>query len=410
MIHQPLKVLQVGSALFEWGGIDRWIIGLMKALRDRGHEIHLTCGPDTYVRRHAKPLGFHCPQISVRSQQDWRALIPYIRLLRREKYDVVHTHYSVDFIVPAVAARLCKVPAVIMTRHMAWSWKGWKRKMYGDWLYDRIIAVAEAVRQPLLEGGIAPEKVVTVLNGVELGTPQRSREAVRNELGLREDQIAVGMFSRVIKEKGHRLLLQALEFLPSQVVAVIVGAGEDLDDLKLFARARCDRSPDRVARERGRLGQETGRIEESPPPFPGASLEKGEGWVGVNSDRVIFTGYVEDVESYMLAMDIVAAPSLWPEPFPSALLEPMMLGLPVVASRVGGIPEMVKDGETGILIPRDDVPALASTLTLLAHDPDRRKRLGAAALLDTRARFSTAKMAEGVEAVYRATLARKVRN
>lgn len=356
-----MKVLQVGSSLFEWGGIDRWIIGLMTALSERGHDVHLTCAPRTFVRGAAEQAGIPCHAIAVRNQQDWRALGPYVRLLRRERYDVLHAHYSVDFIVPAVAARLCRVPTV-MTRHMAWSWRGFKRKLYGELLYDRIIAVAEAVRQALVEGGIAPEKVVTVLNGVTVRAPVLSRGAARARIGLREDQFAVGIFARVIKEKGHRLLLDALPLLSGKVVAVIVGTGEDWEGVKEYA-AR----------------------------------------IGV-AGRAFFTGYVEDVEEYVAAVDAVAAPSTWPEPFPSAVLEPMMLGKPVVASAVGGIPEMVSDARTGMLVPKGDVPALAAALGRLAADPALCAHLGQAARADTSARFSTARMAEGVEAVYRQVL------
>jgi len=357
-----MKVLQVGSSLFEWGGIDRWIIGLMAAQRDRGAEVHLTCKPGTFVHTAATTEGIPCHAIAVHNQQDWRALVPYIRLLRRERFDVMHAHYSVDFIIPAVAARICRVPAVVMTRHMAWSWRGFKRRLYSEILYDKIIAVAEAVREALLAGGIAPDRVETVLNGVNVRDPMRPREEVRQALGLRPDQCAIGIFARVIKEKGHRFLIEALPLLPKNTIAVVVGTGEDWEPLKQHTRA---------------LGL---------------------------TDQVTFTGYVEDVEDYINAVDIVAAPSTWPEPFPSALLEPMMLGLPVVASRVGGVPEMVKDGETGLLVPKEDVPTLAAAIGTLVGDPSLRARLGRAARTDTRERFSTANMAAGVEEVYQSLL------
>jgi glycosyltransferase involved in cell wall biosynthesis len=360
-----MKVLQIGSSLFEWAGIERWLLGLMVAQRERGLDVRLACADRTPLHRNATDIGISCQLVAARSQQDWRALPAFVRILRKERPEVVHTHFSPDYIVAAVAARMCRVPAVVMTRHMAFPWRGFKRRLY-DRLYDRIIAVSEAVRSGLLSGGLSPDKVVTVYNGLAPKAPSRDPSCIRRELGIEPNSVVVGMCARVIREKGQRVLVEALSLVGStqpDVVGLIVGGGDDLNEVKTLAQHLA------VA------------------------------------DRVFFTGNVEDPENYLGAMDIVAAPSTWPDAFPAAVQEAIMMGKPVIASNVGGIPELITDGETGILVPKDDPGALAEQIRRLAADPVLREQLAAAAKADATSRFSPARMAEQVEAVYRDALA-----
>lgn len=99
-----MKVLQVGSSLFHSGGIEKSVIHVANGLRSLGHEIHITAPPDTWLFNKAQAGGFTTIPLRVRHQHDVSALRPYRKLLRRERYDVVNTHYSPDYLVPAFAA------------------------------------------------------------------------------------------------------------------------------------------------------------------------------------------------------------------------------------------------------------------------------------------------------------------
>jgi glycosyltransferase involved in cell wall biosynthesis len=117
-------------------------------------------------------------------------------------------------------------------------------------------------------------------------------------------------------------------------------------------------------------------------------------------ERLQLLGFRPDTGAVLAAADVVAVPSTRPDPFPNSALEALAAGRPVVASNAGGLPEMVRDGETGVLVPPGDHRALASALRALADDPDRRARMGASAAADVAARFSLGAMLDGVGAVY----------
>jgi glycosyltransferase involved in cell wall biosynthesis len=117
-------------------------------------------------------------------------------------------------------------------------------------------------------------------------------------------------------------------------------------------------------------------------------------------DRVRHVGFREDVSEVYGAADIVAVPSKQPDPFPNAALEAAAAGCCVVASAHGGLPEMLLDGVTGVLVEPDSSEALAVAIAALADDPRRREALGDAAALDVNARFSTARMLDEIQAVY----------
>jgi glycosyltransferase involved in cell wall biosynthesis len=120
-------------------------------------------------------------------------------------------------------------------------------------------------------------------------------------------------------------------------------------------------------------------------------------------ERVHFAGYQQDVWTWLAACDVFALSSDW-EGMPNAVLEAMAAGLPVAATAVGGTPDVVVQGATGLLVPPDDATALAAALDRLIHDPDLRRTMGAAGRQRVRARFSVQQMVERTQALYRGLL------
>lgn len=342
-----MRILQIGSALHDWGGIERYLVYLGGALAERGHEVWATVPPGSPLdERLADVQKVH---LSLKGQFRFDALPRYVRFLRRHRFDVVNAHFSPDYIVPALAAKLAKQPCRILTRHVVLPWSASKVKRYTG-LFTHFVGVSDAVAKVLVESGVPAERVRSVHAGVPDLEPLRPREDVRRELGIAG--FAIGFFGRIVDDKGVDTLVEAARSLPPNTVHVF---GD---------------------------GPERSRLE---------SLGGG----------VRFHGRIADVADAMAAMDAVAVPSKWDEAFPYSALEAMSLGKPVLATRSGGLPEQVVDGETGFLFPKGDALALASLTQRLMDDPALSARLGEAGRARQRAEFTIPKFGERMESAYR---------
>jgi glycosyltransferase involved in cell wall biosynthesis len=225
-----------------------------------------------------------------------------------------------------------------------------------------VVAISEGVCAALTASGVEPGRIHLVPSGVEAarfaGATTR-RPTARARLGLGDDAWVVAIVGALEERKGHDVLLDALATLPDpRLLLLIAGDGSRRD--ALAARV--------------------------------AALDLGT--------RVRLLGRVDDVAEVLAAADVVAMPSRQ-EGLGVAALEAMAAGLPVIASRVGGLPEAVVDGATGLLVPAGDVGALAAALARLAADPGRARAFGAAGATRVRERFTMAGMAAATVAVYR---------
>lgn len=353
---QPaLKVLQVASSLYEWGGIERYVVFLAQGLRERGHEVVVACPPGSPIG--ARNDGYM--PIEMRRKFDFRGFAAYLRLFRSQRFDVIHGHFSPDFTMPAYAAKLTRQPLTIMTRHLATDWNKTQVRSYCG-LWDHIIPVSDAVKRKLASSGVPLEKMTVAKAGLPAPTPTRSREEARANLGIPDGVFAVGSFGRLVGEKGVEVLIDAIGSVPAGH-AYVFGSGPIEADLK--------------------------------------SRTKGQ-------DRVSFMGQITDVADAMLAMDVIAIPSTWEEPFPYAALEAMALGRPIVASRIGGLPEMVEDGVNGRLFTARNSAEMARALLAMKEDVG----MGVAGRARYEREFTLPLMTERIEAVYRSQMKRSASN
>jgi len=343
-----MKVLEVASSLRDWGGIERYVLYLSQGLIARGHEVEVTCTPGSPL---AQKLEFKHHRLALRGKHSLVALGGYLRLLRVGKYDLLHVHFSPDFLMPAYAARLTGKPKVVLTRHVALRWSSRKVRLYGK-LFDHIIPVSHAVERKLKESGI-PEGRMTV---AKAGCPalERTRPVAntREQLGMKD--FAVGCFGRLVKEKGVETLL-----------------GTSGQELHIFGDG-----PRKVDLEKQAASRECTK----------------------------FHGYVQDVSDAMGAVDAVAIPSVWEEAFPYAALEAMSLARPIVASEIGGLPEMVTDGINGLLFAPGDSADLNCKLEELRSDPSYAAKMGEAGKLLHEAEYTIPRMSERIETVFHAVL------
>jgi glycosyltransferase involved in cell wall biosynthesis len=285
------------------------------------------------------------------------------RVARRNDVALVHTNTSVT-LGGAAAARVAGVPHVWHVREIYAGFERW-------WpAYRRLLLTANALpcvsAATCLQFEGAPAARV-LHDGLAVDPQRADRATSRAALGLPADAVVVAVLGRISGWKGQDVAVRAL--------------GEDAlrgrEDVVVLIAGAPWRGEERHERELRELA---------------AAL-------GVAA-RVQIAGFVEDVDSVYGAADIVAVPSKQPDPFPNAALEAAAAGCCVVASAHGGLPEMLEDGRSGVLVAPGDAAALATAIAALADDAPRRAALGATARADVRERFSTATMLDAVQSLY----------
>jgi glycosyltransferase involved in cell wall biosynthesis len=308
----------------------------------------------------------------------WASFWALVRLLRAHGVDVMHQQRTGPFHGEwaCLAAKVAGVPVIVATEHQSpppeISWRTSVRNAIIDRLVDCIIVVSEASRrQQLAYTGRTPSKVVTIHNGISIQDwyprPPAVVVAKKRELGLEGATPVVGTVGRLAEQKGLSYFLRMAALLLCDFPAarfVIVGDGPQRDELVALARD-----------------------------------------LGI-ADRVIFAGFRTDVPDLMSAFDLFVLASVF-EPFGLVLVEAMALEKPVVASRVNGIPEVVADGEAGLLVPPRDPHALAEAAARLLRDQALARRMGQAGRGRVLARFTVEAMAGKTMALYEEILARK---
>ena len=336
------------------GGAEVHVIALCRKLAARGHHVTAVCPRGrplvTELRHHG--IDLWAPRTT--GKFDPLTLARLAARLRRDRVDVLHTHLSTGSLIGSLAARLAGVPAVA-TVH------GLNRRTCFNYA-RRVIAISQAVRRNLIEQGLPDSRVTVIYNGVEW---QRYREvphagALRAELGFSADDLVIGAVGRLGPEKGHFYLIEATALaaragLPLRLL--IVGEGRQRQVLEDTAH-RC----------------------------------------GI-AERVTFAGFQRDVRPYQAAMDIFCLPSL-KEGLSLSALEAMAVGKPVIASRVGGTPEVVIEGESGMLVEAANATALAEAILALARDPQRARRMGEAGRVRVERYFDLERMVDQIEEVY----------
>lgn len=340
-----MKILVVGSALFDWGGIERYLVNLSDGLQARGHEVWASVPPGSPLD---SKLSVNKAHIALKGQFNFTRLAAYLRLFRQHKFDLVNVHFSPDYIVPAVAARIARQKNLILTRHVVLYWKPSRVRRYTR-LYDGFIGVSDAVKSRLVDSGVPGTKILVAKAGCPALEPSVTKEAMREQMALKG--FSVGFFGRIVDDKGIRTIAEAAPELPPDTFQVF-GSGPMLKEMK------------------------------------------------ANPQGVRYHGRVENVSDYMAAMDAVVAPSLWEEAFCYSALEAMSIGKPIIATRSGGLPELVEHGATGLLFEKKDSHGLVDSVRELMSDPVRAQEMGQRGMELHRSYYTVAHMAERMEGAY----------
>jgi glycosyltransferase involved in cell wall biosynthesis len=311
--------------------------------------------------------------VPVTSMVDPRGIRRVRAHLEQMRPDVVHTHLGTSDFVGGVAARSLGIPAVT-TIHADW-WPGGTTDRVRNWLTfqarrhcaDMVMAVSSSARAAYLgASGDDAAHVIIVRNGIVDGALPGAGVAVRRELGLADQDLVLSSVSSLRPEKNYEASIDAVALLRQRFPTlrlVIAGEGPHEDAVRSHA-----------ARSEG---------------------------------AVVLPGHREDVMALLDATDILVHPSIF-DALPTALLQAMAAAVPVVATAVGGIPEIVEPGVTGLLIPAPpSASALAAALAPLLKSEALRRRLGAAGRLRYEHEFTAEEWARRMRAVYDDVLARR---
>jgi glycosyltransferase involved in cell wall biosynthesis len=371
------------------GGAAQVVLSNAAGLDKSRFKSTIVCGPESGsegdcfedARRHGVPVHI-IPSLvrDISPVKDLKALLNMIDILRRTRVDIVHTHTSKAGVLGRFAAAISGIRAVVHSPHGHIFGKDANipgvtgrplRKAFFYFLERaaapqarKIVTLTARNRNDHIALGLAsPSKLSVLHNAVDVDcfeAAKPKRDAMRAELGYEPDDCVIGIIGRLTSEKGHKSLLEAFCTVSKKMPKVrllVVGGGPLRGELE------------RAARE----------------------LEL--------DDCVRFLGVREDVPELMSASDIVALASTY-EGLGIVLLEAMALGKPVVATRVGGVPEIVVGGETGLLVGPNDPQAMADAIERLARDENMCARMGNAGKKRVQESFTMPIMLKRLEKLY----------
>jgi L-malate glycosyltransferase len=351
-----------------WRGGQNQVLVTVLGMRAAGHRAMLVAHPSGELRQRAKE-GLDLIPLVPKTEMDLSAAWRLSRLLKQLKPDIVHAHdphgVAMAGLALSMSTQLAK-PPLVASRRVDFHLRGGRMSRWKYRQVDCFICASEAIRRMLIADGVPEPKTVTVHEGIELGRVEAAAPAnLHQDLFLPHGAPLVGNVAALVPHKGQRHLIEAAALVVRQVPDarfVIAGEGELRPTLE------------RAIREH--------------------RLEK----------HVILAGFRPDILSLHKAFDIFVMSSIT-EGLGTSLLDAMAARKPIVATATGGIPEVVEDGETGMLVPPRDHEGMAAAIVTLLEDPALRARMGAAGLARARQRFSAERMVKDTLRVYQRVIA-----
>lgn len=386
---EPIKVLRVIARL-NVGGPALHVAYLTAGLADRGYETTLVAGTlargEESMASVSEARGVRIETLPALHREigplrDVQAILRLARLIKQERPTILHTHTAKAGAVGRIAALLAgsaRPPIVVHTFH-GHVLRGYFNPLttlgfrtLERWLArvtTALVAVSPEVRDDLVKLRVAPASKFTVVRlGIELdertGSDEDVRAETRRQLGVAQDAFVVGWVGRMTAVKRTDDVVRALRGLVDRGVdayLVLVGDGPDRDQLERYAH-------------------ELGIVK-----------------------RCLFVGYQQDVARFYSAIDALLLPSV-NEGTPVSVIEALAAQRPAVATRVGGTPDVIRDGVDGFLVEVGDADALSERLAELANDPERRARMGADGRERVLGRYAVERLVDDIDRLYRSLL------
>jgi glycosyltransferase involved in cell wall biosynthesis len=357
---RPLKILHIDPER-NWGGGEEQVLGLIAHLSKKGHDNHLATDPRSTLFERSAPLGIKTLPIRVRNDLDLRPVPGLRRLIRREQYDIVHLHTKRAHVLSLWLPRTTGSPRYVVTRRMDYAEaNSWYTHLLYNRRVDGVVAISRKVAELLAEAGVQKSKIRLIHSGIE---PEKVQDRASTASSVTTAPV-IGTVAALEERKGHRYALEALSSLKKQGLPLkyrVAGKGSLQADLQRLALR-----------------------------------------LGLNED-VEFLGFVGDISGFLSTIDIFVLPSLH-EGLGVSVLEAMAAAKPIVASRVGGVVDVVIDSMTGLLVTPGDVEGLAGAIRKLAQDELLAQAMGRRGAERVRENFTMEAMAENNEAYYYALL------
>lgn len=344
MGNEPIKVLHIDSEK-GWRGGQQQVSYLLKELVQKGYDTKLICQPrsrlEDFCREH------HLPVRGIRmfGEGDLVSAFRIAILCQKENFKILHCHsahaLSIGIWVKMMVPFLKVIGVRRVNFHIRKNW--FSQLKYGDRYVDKIVCISDGIKKVLLNDGISEKRLITIKSGVDL---RRYRNSIptnhfKKELGIPEHHLVVGTVAAMVKHKDYPNLLKAAKRFSDQSLPVTFCAVGDGPERKEIVR---------IAQDLG-LG-----------------------------NRFVFTGFIEDIGQILHIFDIFVLASK-EEGLGTSILNAQSLGLPVIATNTGGIPEAVVHNINGLLVPPRDSEALFQGLLKLVQNPTLREKLGRRGLM-----------------------------
>jgi glycosyltransferase involved in cell wall biosynthesis len=350
-----------------WRGGQAQVLLLARGLVARGVEATLVVPPGAPLYDRATAIGLSVEPLLLRGEWDVVSVLGLARILRRQRADVVHAHTAHAVTLAGLAGRIARAPLVLAARRVDFALSRLGRLKLRH-LADRVIAVSDGVARVLAQGGVPDSRIEVVRSAIDLDAARAGADPARfrAELGI-GDVPLVGTVGALVDHKDHETLVAAAALVHARrpdAVFVIAGEGERRAALVALIEAR--------------------------------------GLAGT----VRLLGFRHDVPSILAALDVFVLSSHL-EGLGTTVLDAMSAGAPVVATRTGGVPEMIDDQRTGLLVPPRDPAGLAAAIGRLLDDRALAARLRDAARNAVGERFGADRMVDETLAIYRRCLDRR---
>ncbi len=366
-----IKVLHViGGG--EIGGAEQHLLTLIRHINPSEFALHIACLFAEPFASLVREKGFPAHIFPMKNKIDWKPISKLASLIKSEGFHIVHTHGVRANLIGRLAAKRAGAGHVVTTVHSVLSFDyvrwvdRWINRLCDQTtgrITERFIVVSNMLAQQLKSEGIREDKIITIFNGLEIEKydPEIPGLPVRQEFNIDPEAILIGIVARLHPVKGHSCLLEAMSrVLPDfpALVLMIIGTGPDRIKLEEMAR--------RLA----------------------------------ISKNVIFTGFRRDIPEVIAALDFLVLPSL-SEGLSLTVMEGMAMSKPVLATAVGGTPEIITSGVNGLLIPPADVSALTAGIRRLIHDRKMAAEIGKAARKTIETKFTAEIMADKTARLYK---------
>jgi glycosyltransferase involved in cell wall biosynthesis len=354
--NRLLKILHIDPER-NWGGGEAQVLGLLTYLSRKGHRSDLLTHPGGRLFERSASLDVRRLSLVARNDFDLRPVPNLRRLIREERYDIVHLHTKRAHTLSLWLPRGAQYPQYLVTRRMDYPVaKSWYTRLLYNRRVDGVVAISRVIENLLVAAGVEPARIRLIHSGIDA---ERFERCADGQAGLDREPV-VGMVAVLEERKGHRYLLEAAAEVKRRghrIRYLIAGDGPLRRQLEELVRT--------------------------------LNLQ----------DEVRLCGFVADTPAFLSQIDIFILPSLY-EGLGVAVLEAMAAGKPVIASAVGGLPELVVDAVTGILVAPKDVAGFAGAIARLAGDRSLAREMGRNGAARARAEFSLEAMAAKNEAFY----------